>query len=289
MNAAGGVVQANNYYPSGVTMAELPRRSDQGVQPYKFGGKELDRSYGLDFYDFEARAYNPVLMRFTGFDPLASKYPGISPYAYCANNPVRYIDLDGRDIVDAHGRVMYKNGQWLSNATTGAKLIASSMQLTPSGKEAFYNLVKANYGVQLVYDQTSDIGKIGQSERSFDGAGNTTKATITIFEKNLTAELNFLTDFQEKGLKLSEGQEFSPSQKAMLKEGIPTQSERIGQVGVHESEHVLNPNAWGSARDPEGFAVKAEIKAIKETNMNKLLPIKIEIPQIKLDYKLNLP
>jgi RHS repeat-associated protein len=97
MNATGGVVQANNYYPSGVTMAELPRRSDQGVQPYKFGGKELDRSYGLDFYDFEARSYNPVLMRFTGFDPLASKYPGISPYAYCANNPVKYVDPDGRD------------------------------------------------------------------------------------------------------------------------------------------------------------------------------------------------
>ena len=32
--------------------------------------------------------YNPVLMRFTGFDPLASKYPAISPFAYCANNPV---------------------------------------------------------------------------------------------------------------------------------------------------------------------------------------------------------
>jgi RHS repeat-associated protein len=111
MNAAGGVVQANNYYPSGVTMAELPRRSDQGVQPYKFGGKELDRSYGLDFYDFEARAYNPVLMRFTGFDPLASKYPGISPYAYCANNPVNAIDPDGRDV-----KIYYQdeNQKWRS-------------------------------------------------------------------------------------------------------------------------------------------------------------------------------
>ena len=96
MNAAGGVVQANNYYPSGVTIAELPRRTDQGVQRYKFGGKELDRSYGLDAYDFEARPYNPVLMRFTGFDPLASKYPAISPFAYCLNNPVKYTDPDGK-------------------------------------------------------------------------------------------------------------------------------------------------------------------------------------------------
>ena len=97
MNVAGGVVQANNYYPSGVTMAELPRRTDQGVQRYKFGGKELDRSYGLDAYDFEARPYNPVLMRFTGFDPLASKYPAISLFAYCGNNPVNRVDPMGLD------------------------------------------------------------------------------------------------------------------------------------------------------------------------------------------------
>jgi len=78
MDAAGTVKQVNNYYPSGTSMAE--RRTDQAVQPFKFGGKELDRTNNLDFYDFVARSYDPVLMRFTRPDPLAEKYPGIGTY-----------------------------------------------------------------------------------------------------------------------------------------------------------------------------------------------------------------
>lgn len=67
------------------------------VQPYNFGGKELDRMYGCDLYDFGARSYDPAIARFTGMDPLAEKNYYLSPYSYCANNPVNYIDPDGRD------------------------------------------------------------------------------------------------------------------------------------------------------------------------------------------------
>jgi len=31
-------------------------------------------------------------------DPLAEKYPNMSSYVYCANNPVKYVDPDGREI-----------------------------------------------------------------------------------------------------------------------------------------------------------------------------------------------
>ena len=97
MDASGTVKQVNNYYPSGTTMAESPRRTDQDFQPYKFTGKELDRFDTMNFYDFEARTYDPTLMRFTGIDPLAEKYPSISPYVFCLNNPVLYIDPNGMD------------------------------------------------------------------------------------------------------------------------------------------------------------------------------------------------
>ena len=55
--------------------------------------------HGLDWYDYGARNYEPVLSRFTTMDPLAEKYYSISPYAYCAGNPVMFVDPDGRKIV----------------------------------------------------------------------------------------------------------------------------------------------------------------------------------------------
>ena len=65
------------------------------VQPYKFGGKELDAMYGLNIYDFHARTQTPDLARFTRPDPLAEKTPHLSPYLFCANDPVNNIDPTG--------------------------------------------------------------------------------------------------------------------------------------------------------------------------------------------------
>ena len=52
-------------------------------------------NYGL--YDFSARCLQTSLGRFTTIDPLAEKYPSVSPYAYCNGNPVNFVDPDGMD------------------------------------------------------------------------------------------------------------------------------------------------------------------------------------------------
>jgi RHS repeat-associated protein len=91
----GNIVQNNHYYPFGLTMGIS---TGPGVQPYKYTGKELDMQHGLNLYDFSARTYDPAIGRFTTPDPLAEKYYPVSPYAYCANNPVNAVDRDGRDV-----------------------------------------------------------------------------------------------------------------------------------------------------------------------------------------------
>ena len=67
----------------------------KGWQPFRFGGKEWDADQGT--YDFGARMYSPSDARWSTMDPLCEKYYHISPYAYCAGNPVNLVDPDGRE------------------------------------------------------------------------------------------------------------------------------------------------------------------------------------------------
>ena len=75
---------------------------DGASQPYRFLGNELYTSNSLGLYDFSARMYDPSLGRFLSVDPMAEGYRHLSPYAYCAGNPVVYVDKDGQVI----GRVV---------------------------------------------------------------------------------------------------------------------------------------------------------------------------------------
>ena len=88
--------QTNHYYPYGLTFADAGKGSS--LQPYKFGGKELDAMYGLNIYDFHARTQTPDLARFTRPDPLAEKTPHLSPYLFCANDPVNNTDPTGMEV-----------------------------------------------------------------------------------------------------------------------------------------------------------------------------------------------
>jgi RHS repeat-associated protein len=64
------------------------------IPDYMFNAKEFDEENGMYYY--EARYYNPPM--FISRDPLFEKYPFMSPYAYTANNPLRYIDPTGKDV-----------------------------------------------------------------------------------------------------------------------------------------------------------------------------------------------
>ncbi len=88
----GNIEEINHYYPFGGLMGDS---RSTATQPYKYIGKELDRTHGLDWYDHGARHYDPVTGRWNVVDAMAEEYHPWSPYASCGDNPVSYLDANG--------------------------------------------------------------------------------------------------------------------------------------------------------------------------------------------------
>ena len=67
--------------------------------PYSFYRKEMDSETSFSY--FGARYYDSdILTGWLSVDPMADKYPSLSPYAYCGWNPVKLVDPDGEEIAD---------------------------------------------------------------------------------------------------------------------------------------------------------------------------------------------
>ncbi|MBO4660073.1 MAG: DUF4329 domain-containing protein [Prevotella sp.] len=89
----GLVVQENHYYAYGNLTADC---YGSDTQQYKYNGKELDRKLGIDLYDYGARWYDATgRLGFTTIDPLCEEDYSVSPYVYCRDNPIKYVDKIG--------------------------------------------------------------------------------------------------------------------------------------------------------------------------------------------------
>ena len=92
VNETGATEEVNHYYAFGGLFG------GSSVQPFKYNGKELDTQKGLNWYDYGARHYDASLGRWFAVDPLAEDYYSWSPYNYCTNNPINFIDPNGKGI-----------------------------------------------------------------------------------------------------------------------------------------------------------------------------------------------
>jgi RHS repeat-associated protein len=97
----GTVIQEDSYYPFGMTMNGLsyPLIPNEDKNLYLYNGKELDEDFGLNWYHYGFRMYDPQLGRFPSLDPKADEFAYVSPYNYAENSPIDGIDLWGLQYV----------------------------------------------------------------------------------------------------------------------------------------------------------------------------------------------
>jgi len=109
---SGNIVQQVEYTPWGEVFLEK-RNGSYFYSPYLFNGKELDEETGLYYYG--ARYYDPRLSVWYSTDPMQEKYPWVTTYGYCMNNPVKFKEPFGEE------PVYDKRGKFLGATSEGFK------------------------------------------------------------------------------------------------------------------------------------------------------------------------
>ena len=249
-----------DYYPFGKEWKQsgMPTSSNA----FLFSGKERQHSEGYDgaitsFYDFGARFYDPDGVTFIQQDPLLEKYYPIGQYNYCAGNPIKFADHDGRKIVDAKGRVLYQNGQWTEAASgTDAYRVGSAMMATSTGSNTWNKMAESTDEISITISQeiTYNEGGDGTRRLVLGKATPTQNGTdITIYE----GSLDHMVDSQTQ----MENTKKQESYRNMDRE------ERIGAVGTHEGTHSIDPTpkTQKTKNVREANAQAAEKKHINET------------------------
>ncbi|MFY1048477.1 DUF6443 domain-containing protein [Chryseobacterium sp. GP-SGM7] len=90
------VLEENNYYPFGLRHEGYNPTAGNPSYQYKYNGKELQET---GMYDYGARFYMPDIGRWGVIDNKAEKHFPFSGYNYAINNPIKYLDPDGNDII----------------------------------------------------------------------------------------------------------------------------------------------------------------------------------------------
>ena len=153
------VKETISYYPFGseMRMEDPAQITNDFQQPYRFTGKELDRVNGLNMYDFGARLFDVAgVPMWTSVDPLAEKYYSISPYVYCGNNPIIFIDPKGMSCSPIYnqdgeflgtdddgltGDPIAMNDNFFTQGMSHSEAERNSMKFDAMSDEAFENMM----------------------------------------------------------------------------------------------------------------------------------------------------
>jgi len=146
----GSAVEHLHYMPWGEDFVR--QRSTDWHAMYTFSAKEKDAETGYSY--FGARYYSSDLSVWLSVDPMADKYPSLSPYVYCANNPIKLVDPNGEEI-EITTETDSKGNQIINIHFTAILVNKSSQNYS---KQEMLN-IKKNIASAIKDNFTGDYGK----------------------------------------------------------------------------------------------------------------------------------
>ena len=182
-----GTVLANyDYLPYGTDMSRDAAAAD--VTDYRFTGKEVQRDFGANLYDSFAR-FQHNNGRFLSIDPKAESFYHISPYAYCAGNPVNLVDPDGNIPIIPILWAAYEIGSAIYDVYTAYDTLtdkdASTFDKVTACGGALLSAVAPGGGYTL-FSKADDVARVANTaDKVSDGAKAYRSFTSSNFRENL--------------------------------------------------------------------------------------------------------
>ncbi|MGC4040314.1 MAG: RHS repeat-associated core domain-containing protein [Flavobacterium sp.] len=232
------ILEESNYYPYGLQHANYnwsKQYYDEFISgqieielvpalpyKYKYNGKEWQDELGLGVYDYGARNYEPAIGRWMNIDPLAEMSRRYMPYAYALDNPVYFIDPDGRRTFPHwEGDYNWKTGRYRSGSFDAA--MANAGVSSDNASTSSFDDVKISDGMEedafLMMYGANEIGRdevpvnlFDPKKDSFNGVANSRSYEVGDGRFTLFAHgaKGFIMD-QKNGLPIRNAKDFDVS------------------------------------------------------------------------------
>ena len=231
-NCASPMKRTHNFFSAAHFAIPLPTVNCQLSTvnwTHTFSAKEKDTETGYSY--FGSRYYSSDLSIWLSVDPMSAKYPSLSPYVYCANNPIKLVDPNGEDIweIDESGKLTWKekNDELdILNATkTGQSMefpVGTIKEMTPDKGKAkhpadgvfdFVNYIDINDDelAECFFEFAAENTNVEWSHTKYSETGNRI-ATATNMPYDLAdpTGLKITYDFVKKGIKVRESNHSHP-------------------------------------------------------------------------------
>ncbi len=147
---------ATDYYPFGMPMPN--RDYESSAKRYGYNGQENDEEWGpQSIQDYDFRMYNASIGRFLSIDPLAADFPSWSSYTYVNDNPISFIDPDGRNgilSIDKEAGTITVTANFHFSTNTSAAFTAAGRANNYVTDDSFLEHINDNWGFR---DKTVEI------------------------------------------------------------------------------------------------------------------------------------